>query len=97
MGKQIHPTLPKVWPKAHRCTGPSCKRITGVQTNQGTILCDTVVSCAGHRARQVGALAGVNMPLQPVKHQHIVTDRIPGLASDAATLRDPDRRTCFKE
>ena len=73
------------------------KRITGVQTNQGTILCDTVVNCAGQWARQVGAMAGVNVPLQPVKHQYIVTERIPGLSSDAATLRDPDRRTYFKE
>jgi sarcosine dehydrogenase len=73
------------------------KRITGVQTNQGTILCDTVVNCAGQWARQVGAMAGVNVPLQPVKHQYIVTERIQGLSPDAATLRDPDRRTYFKE
>ena len=73
------------------------KRITGVQTNQGTILCDTVVNCAGQWARQVGAMAGVTVPLQPVKHQYIVTERIPGLAADAPTLRDPDRRTYFKE
>ncbi len=72
-------------------------RITAVQTTQGTITCDTVVNCAGQWARQVGAMAGINVPLQPVKHQYIVTDRIPGLATDAATLRDPDRRTYFKE
>ena len=73
------------------------KRITGVQTTQGTILCDTVVNCAGQWARRVGALAGVTVPLQPVKHQYIVTERIPGLSPDAPTLRDPDRRTYFKE
>ena len=73
------------------------KRITGVQTTQGMILCDRVVNCAGQWARQVGAMAGVNVPLQPVKHQYIVTERIPGLSTDAATLRDPDRRTYFKE
>jgi sarcosine dehydrogenase len=47
--------------------------------------------------RQVGALAGINVPLQPVKHQYIITDRIEGLSPDAATIRDPDRRTYFKE
>ena len=72
-------------------------RITHVQTTQGTIACDTVVNCAGQWARQVGAMAGINVPLQPVKHQYIITDRIPGLSPDAATLRDPDRRTYFKE
>jgi sarcosine dehydrogenase len=72
-------------------------RITSVKTNQGSITCEKVVNCAGMWARQVGALAGVNVPLQPVKHQYIITDRIPGLATDAPTIRDPDRRTYFKE
>jgi sarcosine dehydrogenase len=72
-------------------------RITHVNTTQGTIACETVVNCAGQWARQVGAMAGINVPLQPVKHQYIITERIPGLAADAPTLRDPDRRTYFKE
>src|SRR5690606_8034257 len=31
------------------------------------------------------------------RHQYIVTQPIPGLATDAPTIRDPDRRTYFKE
>jgi 4-methylaminobutanoate oxidase (formaldehyde-forming) len=72
-------------------------RITHVETDQGVVACDKVVNCAGQWARQVGALAGINVPLQPVKHQYIITERIEGLSSDAATIRDPDRRTYFKE
>ncbi len=72
-------------------------RITGIHTTQGTIACEKVVNCAGQWARQVGAMAGITVPLQPVKHQYIITDPIPGLATDAPTLRDPDRRTYFKE
>ncbi|PZQ98004.1 MAG: FAD-dependent oxidoreductase [Cereibacter sphaeroides] len=72
-------------------------RITHVETTQGVVACETVVNCAGQWARQVGAMAGINVPLQPVKHQYIVTERIGGLASDAPTIRDPDRRTYFKE
>ncbi|HSF64621.1 MAG TPA: FAD-dependent oxidoreductase, partial [Paracoccaceae bacterium] len=53
--------------------------------------------CAGQWARQVGAMVGITVPLQHVKHQYIITERIPGLADDAPTLRDPDRRTYFKE
>lgn len=71
--------------------------ITSVKTTQGDIQCDKVVNCAGQWARQVGAMAGIDVPLQPIKHQYIVTDKIPGLAPDAPTLRDPDRRTYFKE
>jgi sarcosine dehydrogenase len=72
-------------------------RITHVETEKGVIECDKVVNCAGQWARQVGKMAGINVPLQPVKHQYIVTDKVPGLAPDAATIRDPDRRTYFKE
>ncbi|MFN0116407.1 MAG: FAD-dependent oxidoreductase [Paracoccaceae bacterium] len=77
-----------------RMDGP---RITHVVTDKGEIGCETVVNCAGMWARQVGAMAGVNVALQPVKHQYIVTEKIAGLSPDAPTLRDPDRRTYFKE
>ncbi|HEX2889885.1 FAD-dependent oxidoreductase [Vineibacter terrae] len=82
-----------------RVTGFGMKagRITTVMTSKGSIACDKVVNCAGQWARQVGALAGVSVPLQPVKHQYIITDKLDGLAADAPTIRDPDRRTYFKE
>ena len=72
-------------------------RVNTVQTNRGTITCSRVVNCAGMWARQIGAMAGVNVPLQPVKHQYVITEKIEGLASDAPTIRDPDLRTYFKE
>ena len=73
------------------------RRIAAVETTCGTVRCEKVVNCGGQWARQVGAMAGVVVPLQPVKHQYIVTEPIPGLAKDAPTVRDPDRRTYFKE
>ena len=82
-----------------RVTGFDMKgdRIVAVKTDKGDIACDKVVNCAGQWARQVGAKAGINVPLQPVKHQYIITEKIEGLAADAPTIRDPDRRTYFKE
>ncbi|NGO52563.1 GcvT family protein [Allomesorhizobium camelthorni] len=82
-----------------RVTGFEMKdgRIVKVNTDQGDIACEKVVNCAGQWARQVGAMAGINVPLQPVKHQYIITEKIAGLAADAPTIRDPDRRTYFKE
>ena len=82
-----------------RVTGFGMKdgRITSVKTSHGEITCDKVVNCGGQWARQIGAMAGINVPLQPVKHQYIITEKIPGLAADAPTIRDPDRRTYFKE
>ena len=72
-------------------------RIVKVRTDKGDIACEKVVNCAGQWARQVGDMASINVPLQPVKHQYIITEAIPGLATDAPTIRDPDRRTYFKE
>ncbi|MFO1151672.1 MAG: FAD-dependent oxidoreductase [Alsobacter sp.] len=72
-------------------------RVVAVQTTAGRVACEAVVNCAGQWARQVGAKAGVSVPLQPVKHQYVITERIPGLAADVPTLRDPDRLTYFKE
>ena len=68
-----------------------------VDTTSGAIACETLVICAGLWSRQLGAMAGVNVALQPIKHQYVVTEALPGLATDAPTVRDPDRRTYFKE
>ena len=82
-----------------RVTGFEMKdgRILKVKTTLGDIACEKVVNCAGQWARQVGAMAGINVPLQPVKHQYIITERLDGLSTDAPTIRDPDRLTYFKE
>ncbi|MCB2100203.1 MAG: FAD-dependent oxidoreductase [Rhodobacterales bacterium] len=72
-------------------------RVTGVETDQGTIACEVVVNCAGQWAREFGALAGVNVPLVSVQHQYLITEPIAGLPRDLPTLRDPDRLTYFKE
>jgi len=71
--------------------------VTSVKTTLGDISCGRVVNCAGMWARQIGAMAGVNVPLQPVKHQYVITESLNGLARDAPTIRDPDLRTYFKE
>lgn len=44
-------------------------RITAVATDRGTIRCATVVCAAGAWSRRVGALAGVDLPVRPVRRQ----------------------------
>ena len=72
-------------------------RVTAVRTSQGLIACEKVVNCGGQWARQIGGKAGVSVPLQPVKHQYIISEKIDGVTPDLPTLRDPDRLTYFKE
>jgi sarcosine dehydrogenase len=72
-------------------------RLVSVNTLFGSIRAEKFVNCAGQWARQVGTMAGVTVPLQPVKHQYVITERIEGLSPNVATIRDPDRGTYFKE
>ncbi len=48
-----------------------------VVTEQGTVKAEHVVNAAGLWAREVGAMAGVYLPLHPMEHQYFVTDDIP--------------------
>ena len=72
-------------------------RVRAVRTGRGRIECEILINCAGQWAREVGQLAGVNVPLVSVQHQYLVTEPIPDLPRDLPTLRDPDRLIYFKE
>jgi 4-methylaminobutanoate oxidase (formaldehyde-forming) len=72
-------------------------RVSAVRTARGRVACDIVVNCAGQWARQIGLLAGVNVPLVSVQHQYLITDAMPDVTPGLPTLRDPDRLTYFKE
>jgi dimethylglycine dehydrogenase len=47
-----------------------------VVTDKGTIHAEHVVNAGGLWAREVGAMAGIYVPLHPMEHQYIVTDDI---------------------
>ncbi len=53
--------------------------VTGVRTPLGDIEAEYVVNCAGMWARQLGAKAGVNIPLQSAEHYYLITEKMPGL------------------
>lgn len=72
-------------------------RVTGVRTDHGDVEAEVVVNCAGQWAKQVGALAGVTVPLHSAEHFYVVTDQVPGLHPESPVLRDPDGYTYFKE
>lgn len=54
-------------------------KITGVTTPQGSIPADIVVCCAGFWGVEVGAMAGLPVPLLPLAHQYAKTAPIPAL------------------
>ncbi|MEM7318495.1 MAG: FAD-dependent oxidoreductase [Pseudomonadota bacterium] len=63
---------------------------------QGHIACDMIVNCAGMWGREVGRMAGVNVPLQACEHFYIVTEGIAGL-TQLPVLRVPDECAYYKE
>jgi dimethylglycine dehydrogenase len=52
-----------------------------VQTDKGTIEAEHVVNAAGLWAREVGRMAGVELPLVPMEHHYLLTDTIAEIAA----------------
>jgi 4-methylaminobutanoate oxidase (formaldehyde-forming) len=73
-------------------TGIRCERgvATGVRTDHGDVACEVVVNCAGMWGREVGRMAGVNVPLHAAEHFYIVTEPLAGVTRDLPVLRDTD-------
>jgi 4-methylaminobutanoate oxidase (formaldehyde-forming) len=71
--------------------------VTGVRTPFGDIEAEYVVNCAGMWARQLGAEAGVNIPLQAAEHYYLITEQIPGLTGTFPVLEDPASYGYFRE
>lgn len=52
-----------------------------VRTPKGDIHTRWVVNAAGLWAREVAAMAGITLPLQPTEHQYFVTETLPEIAA----------------
>jgi len=72
-------------------------RVTGVVTEQGTIEAEFVVNCGGMWAKQIGALAGVSVPLQAIEHAYLISEPFEGVSADLPIFEDPDRFAYYRE
>ncbi len=64
-----------------------------VETAAGIIVADVVVNAAGQWAREVGRLAGVELPISPLSHQYLATVPVPAVVAldrELPALRDPE-------
>lgn len=77
----------------HRSGG----RVTGVAMDDGDIRAEFVVNCGGMWGREIGRLAGVNVPLQAAEHFYVVTEPIAGLSPDTPSLREQNAGVYVKE
>lgn len=72
------------------------RRITEVDTDQGSIEADTVVNATGMWGHELGKLMGCRVPAFAVEHQYIVTEPIPDMPKGMPTVRDPDLLVYWK-
>ena len=76
-------------------------RVTGVtvehQGEREEIRADVVVNAGGMFAPEIGAMVGVKVPLIPMAHQYLFTERMEGVHPGLPQLRDPDNLVYFRE
>jgi glycine cleavage system aminomethyltransferase T/glycine/D-amino acid oxidase-like deaminating enzyme len=70
-------------------------RVTGVVTDKGEIETEIVVNAGGMFAQELGALAGVNVPIVPMAHEYLIT-KPSGLPNEMPTMRDPSLLVYFR-
>lgn len=79
-------------------------RIRALATTRGRIEAGTVVLCAGIWGPEIGRMAGVSVPVQPLAHQYALTGPVPALADVPSgtevthpILRHQDRALYFRQ
>lgn len=63
-------------------------RVTAVDTAAGSIACDVVVNAAGAWAPHIGRMAGLDIPVQPVRGQIVGTETLPEMLSACLSTTD---------
>ncbi len=75
----------------------SSDAVTAVETDHGSIACEKIVNCAGVWARDIGDMAGVNVPLYAAEHMYVTTEPDPSVPASLPVLRDTDGFVYVKE
>lgn len=63
-------------------------RMTGVQTPQGRIACEIIINAAGPWSALVSEMAGVPLPVTPVRRQLLTTTPLPDIPPDFPVVID---------
>jgi len=58
-------------------------------TDQGNINTEIVINAGGLWAREVGQMAGINLPVQPMEHHYLITEAIPEIEAMGEDKRLP--------
>jgi glycine/D-amino acid oxidase-like deaminating enzyme len=64
--------------------------VAALETTHGRVRCATAIIAAGAHGWHVARLAGLELPIVPVRHEYFITVPIEGLRPDLPTFRVPD-------
>lgn len=56
--------------------------LTGIDTSEGSICTELVINAAGPWAGQLGEMAGLDVPISPIRRQMLTTTALPGIPAD---------------
>ncbi len=60
-------------------------------TPKGQINAEQIVNCGGLWAREVGQMTGIHLPVQPMEHHYLITDKIQAIADRMDTMGEAGR------
>ena len=72
-------------------------RVCGVETTHGPVKCDAIALCAGLWSREIGAMAGADVPAQACEHFYLLTKPINGIQGNTPTLSDHDNSLYIRD
>lgn len=72
-------------------------KVVGVETTQGTVMCDAIALCTGLWSREAGAMAGADVPALACEHFYLLTKPIDGIAGNMPTLSDHDNHLYIRD
>lgn len=72
-------------------------KVTGVETTHGTVMCDAIALCTGLWSREVGAMAGAEVPALACEHFYLLTKPIDGITGNTPTLSDHDNHLYIRD
>ncbi|MEP1574538.1 GcvT family protein [Roseibium album] len=72
-------------------------KVKGVETVNGTVMCDAIALCAGLWSREAGAMAGAEVPLLACEHFYLLTKPVDGIVGNTPTLSDHDNHLYIRD
>ena len=71
--------------------------VKGVETTNGVITCDAIALCAGLWSRELGSIAGADVPALACEHFYLLTKPVEGIVGNTPTLSDHDSHLYIRD